>query len=499
MKILVLILLLIFNLSCVNSNKEISITYQPSDEDFPNPERGFYRYSDTHSDNYSLLSENALRNYRNPQEAKNGKYEVVSTLVFRYFVFNNFQNTALDSNTLENIRKDFQTVRAAGVKIIPRFTYTISPRPGDCPTGFACPPYGDANKEMVLKHIEQLKPILNENADVIACVQMGFIGIWGENYYTDFFGDASTNATQGKLLDKDWQDRIDVLKALLNAIPKDIMVQVRYPQFKQRYVYGINSPVSALPLTESEAFTDSEKARIGFHNDCFMASEDNFGTYTDYGNSETPSVSAITPLRKYMSEDSRYVVTGGETCSDGYSPQNDCEPQGKALQEIKDFHYSYLNADFNNEVNNDWAEGGCINDIARKLGYRIMLKKGMYPESIERGKDFNISIELENIGYASPFKARSVEFIMRNKSSGETQKFNFDTDVRKWYSGPVVLKGSFQIKKDFLAGEYELLLNLPDKYESLKTKPEYSIRLANEKTWEPTTGFNKLNHTLIIK
>ena len=480
------------------SDKESRITYQPSDEDFPNPERGFYRYTDTHADHYVLLSENTLRSYHSPQDVVKGKYKVVSTLVFRYFVLDSFQNSILDDKILEYIRRDFQTARIAGVKLIPRFTYTISPLPGSCPTGFACPPYGDARKEIVLKHIEQLKPILNENADVIACLQMGFIGVWGENYYTDFFGDASINATHRKLFDNDWQDRFEVLKALLNAVPKDIMVQVRYPQIKQRYVYGIHSTVSASALKESEAFTDSEKARIGFHNDCFLASEDDFGTYTDYGNSATASVSAIVPLRKYLSEDSRYVVVGGETCSDGYSPQNDCEPQGKAQQEFKDMHYSYLNADFNNEVNNDWAEGGCIKNIGRKLGYRIILKNGTYPESIERGKEFNIHIELENAGYACPFKTRSVELLMREKSTGYIHKFNFNTDIRKWYSGAIILKGSFKVKTDFPAGEYELLLNLPDKYESLKNRPEYSIRLANEKTWEPITGFNKLNHTLYI-
>ncbi len=61
---------------------------------------------------------------------------------------------------------------------------------------------GDAPKDIVFGHIAQLGPILTKNADVINCIQMGFIGTWGENYYTDFFGDAPTNANQGKLLDE---------------------------------------------------------------------------------------------------------------------------------------------------------------------------------------------------------------------------------------------------------------------------------------------------------
>ena len=79
----------------------------------------------------------------------------------------------------------------------------------------------------MLQHIAQLKAIFKQAADVIAVMQMGFIGTWGENYYTDHFGDASQNTPVQKLLDHNWRDRIDVLKALLDAVPKDRMVQVR--------------------------------------------------------------------------------------------------------------------------------------------------------------------------------------------------------------------------------------------------------------------------------
>ena len=40
-------------------------------------------------------------------------------------------------------------------------------------------PYGDATKEWMLRHIEQLRPIFSEFEDVIDVVQAGFIGVWG--------------------------------------------------------------------------------------------------------------------------------------------------------------------------------------------------------------------------------------------------------------------------------------------------------------------------------
>jgi hypothetical protein len=55
-----------------------------------------------------------------------------------------------------------------------------------------------------------------------------------------------------------------------------------------------------------------------------------------------------------------------------------------------------------------------------------------------------------------------------------------------------------KIPDDFPAGDYEMLLNLPDAYASIAPRPEYSIRLANNDVWEAATGYNKLNHTIKV-
>ena len=108
-------------------------------------------------------------------------------------------------------------------------------------------------KMTMLGHIAQLRPVLQKNADVIAVLQQGFIGIWGENYYTDYFGDASENGA-GKILDNNWTDRNELLKALLDALPKDRMVQVRTPQMKQKFVFGPGAGVTAIVKSERGFF-----------------------------------------------------------------------------------------------------------------------------------------------------------------------------------------------------------------------------------------------------
>ncbi len=474
-----------------------TVAYEESQADFPNPERGFYHYSQTTASNYSPLSESTLKSYRTAKTVSGANYAVVSTLVFRYFILDLFNSAPLSEDFISKVHSDFSTARAAGVKLIPRFTYTVSATSGNCAEGFICPPYGDAPKNIVLGHISQLKPVFREHADVIACIQMGFIGTWGENYYTDYFGDASSN-DQGKLLDNNWQDRIDVLKALLDAAPKDIAVQVRYPQIKQRTIDGINAPVNSPALTPDEAFTESDKARLGYHNDCLLASTDDFGTYADYGNSSTPRRSANTSLRSYFAEDSKYVVVGGETCSDGYSPQNDCEPAGKAEKELSDMHYTYLNTAYNNEVNNDWVSGGCMDNIKRKLGYRFVLKEGTYSSHISKSDKLEIRLQLENQGYASPYNERPVKLILRNLTDATEHTLTLQTDIRRWFTGAITVEEEFSIA-NIPAGEYALFLHMPDKYASIANRPEYSIRLANTDIWEETTGYNNLNHTLTIE
>lgn len=481
----------------------VHITYTESDADFPNPERGFYRYSETRTSNFTPLDADELQGYRNPQQTSSANYEVVSTLVFRYYILDNFQDAPISATILSAMDADMDAVRAAGVKIIPRFVYTVTSTSGDCPEGFICPPYGDAPKAVVLNHIQQLAPFFQQHADVIACVQMGFIGTWGEQYYSDYFGDPSGNGGQDyRLTDANWQDRLEVLQALLEAVPEDRMVQVRYPQIKQRYVYGVDASIDSAPLSEAEAFTGTDKARIGVHNDCFLSGPNDIGTYEDYGNDSSPRTSnaaVVNTLRNYMKEEGQYVVVGGETCSDDYSPQNDCESAGIAQQEFADMHYSYLNAHYNNAVNNDWQDGGCMENIKRNLGYRLVLKEATLPDQTFRGTQTNLSISLENKGYASPFNPRPLLLILRHVANGAVVPVPIEQDVRTWHSGAIQLNAQVLIPPDMPVGEYELLLHLPDAYHSLADRPEYCIRFANDEVWEAVTGYNRLKHMVQVK
>ncbi len=470
-----------------------TVNYSASAADILNPERGFYRPTITFSSNHAPLDSATIANWRIPYTPWQATYSVATTLVHRYYVLDDFVTSPISASYLAAIQADFDEARKGGAKLIIRFSYTNTAPTGTC-GNWICPPYGDATKAQVLQHIAQLKPYFQTNKDIILAVQMGFIGVWGENYYTDYFGDASVSPFI--LTTTNWEDRNEVLDSLLNAVPLDRSVQVRYPQLKQRLVYGTGAPTLSPSMVLSEAYQETQKARIGFHNDCFLASADDFGTYADYG--PPVSQSDTINLKPYQEADTQFVPMGGETCS-AYNPVDDCASAGgRADTEMRRFHFSYLNSDYNNAaVNNDW-DGVCLDDIKRNLGYRLLLVNGTFPNTASPEESISINLTLKNDGYAAPFNRRGAEIVLRNAASGDLFFAPLDNDPRYWFSGTHSITQTLCLPPNIPIGSYDLLLNLPDPEPSLFDNPLYAIQLANSSMWESSTGYNDLGHTLTI-
>ncbi|MBT1688687.1 DUF4832 domain-containing protein [Dawidia soli] len=476
-----------------------SVTYTESTAEIQNPDRGFYTPINGVASAFTPLTATQLANLRNnPFTPWQGNYTVSPTIIFRHYVLAIFKSSALSASFLSGVQADFDAARTAGVRLMIRFSYTITAPSGSCGS-WICPPYGDAPKSVVLGHIAQLKPYFQNNSDVILAVQNGFIGVWGEQYYTDYFGDASV---QGKLTDQNWQDRLDVLTALLDAVPSNRMVQVRYPQMKQKLIYGINAPVTSAAITPAQAYNGTNIARVGFHNDCFLSATDDQGTYWDYGTSATSASDQTTILKAYAASDSQYGAVGGETCSDAFSPQNDCS--GQAVTDLDLLNYSYLNSDYNNEVNSDWQDGGCMAEIKRRFGYRFVMLNGTFPTAATVGGSITVALNVKNVGFAAPFNPRTLKLVLRNTSTSTVYTVDITgsgADTRLWLSGQTAaLNKTLTLPAGVPAGTYELLLHVSDMSNNgaVAARPEYSIQFANTGTWEAATGFNKLNATLTV-
>lgn len=431
----------------------VQVTYEADETNFANPERGIYHHKEVRSVAYVNLSRTELLRYRSKG----------STLIMRVFYLESFVGSDISAEYLDNMRRDFAIARETGMKLLVRFAYTQK----------TTKPVGDAEPAWVLNHIEQLKDVLRENGDVIALVQAGFIGAWGEWYYTDHFSQVI-----GFINEQNWLDRIAVVNALLDATPSDRTVQLRMPTYKRR-VTGVTEA-----LTEADAFTGSARSRLGHHNDCFLASSNDVGTYVN-----------VEEEKNYIENETRFVPLGGETCG-VYVPRSECPG---AVAEMQRLHWSYLNVDYHPTVINGFANGGCMPDIEKYLGYRFRLTNGEFQSNSAPSGALKISLELANDGWANPYNPRYVEFVLRNTITGKEYFFRTEEDPRRWPMDDVIrIENTIGLPANMEEGTYTLLFNLPDPRTSLYGNPDFSIRVANQQLWEEATGYNSLKVSVDI-
>ena len=280
------------------------------------------------------------------------------------------------------------------------------------------------------------------------------------------------------------------------------MIQVRAPYYKLRYLDGKDAhPEKAKPLTKANAFDGSPISRLAHHNDCMLANFDDYWTYNSFH--KFPAVSDTLNLKKHIASETKYLVFGGETCPGGdngedvYSPYNDCNSEGGGAQTyLKRFHTSFLNTAWSGAVNGDWANK-CIDEIKRNLGYRFVVKRGVYPTKIKNGEKINIQLDILNEGYASTYNQRIVELILENTETKKEYKIRVNTDPRYWFTDELqMLDLNLEWSETLPKGNYNLFLNLPDPELTIYNRPEYAIRLAskiNSKSiWNAEKGWNLL-------
>jgi len=404
----------------------VSRSYTPSEEDFPNPERGQLLFSD-------LLKERSLDWVK--QKGVSLIYVGVSLAPYRA--------GAIDPAFLTRLEAGFARVRAAGLKVVLRFTY--SGNLGDA----------DAPKESILKHIEQLKPLIQTHADVIAVVQAGFIGAWGEWH----------GSTHG--LDAEGPRR-EILQALLSAVPPGRFVQVRCPNFKAKFAGGG-------PLTPAEAHKPTPRARLGHHNDAFFSDANDMGTYDD----------PVKTWKDWVGQDGRFVPVGGETT--GGPPRAD----GAAfVAELEQLRWSFLHWRYGEDLKKKWQEH--FDAVRKRLGYRLALVDASWPAAVRPGGELKLSVKLRNLGFAAPYNRRPAYVVLSAEGMRHAARLE-SVDPRRWEPGQETkLSLKLSVPTTCKSGKYRLSLWLPDEAPSLEARPEYAIRLANADVWDATTGLNLL-------
>lgn len=446
-----------FLMSACDPNKpekdpEGTLYFTETDELFPNPERGF------HSQTYYKSSDlNAKANAEIYRRNRENDYKM--TLYLHSYYLTDYMESDISQEFLDRLDANMQALRDGGAKCIIRFSYKDNYRNSDKPW--------DAEAEWMSRHIDQVGPYLVKNADVIFCIQCGFIGSWGEWYYTTAF-------PFNPSADEKFEGRWELVEHLMDVTPKDRQIALRTPGYKMRYLRmrGLDQN----PLTEAEAYQPTIKARWAGHNDCFVASQNDVGTYFS------------TEERRFWEADSKYTVMGGETCGECQFSNGE-----NAVKQMELTHWSYINRDYHQAVINSWIKDEHMNEIRRRLGYRLALIKAYLTQQPAAGQRFDAKITLRNSGFAAPVNKRDVELVFVN-TANKSEKYVYpqQEDPRFWMPGDTTTFTLSCTLDPKMHGEYNLYLNLPDPYESLHNDPRFSIRLANDAMWEEETGYNHM-------
>jgi Domain of unknown function (DUF4832)/Domain of unknown function (DUF4874) len=410
-----------------------SVSFQPTQALIDNPERGYYRFaSDLSVIGDGFLSETASQGFR---------------LIYTPNDLSAWREADLPQSYLDGLNVGFAKVRAAGLKVVLRFAYNYPANETDYKNA------KDATLARVKAHITQLAPVIAQNADVIAIWQAGFIGAWGEWH----------ESSNGLASDA---NKLQVRDALLAVLPEGRTLQVRYPGDLKNWFPAAPS------ATDLQLATLPTRARIGLHNDCFLASNDDVGTYFP---SEQNSA-----LRAHVQATSDVTAFGGETCFPPVQQQARMTC-ADILAEGAAYRLAYLNRNYYLPFFDSWTAGGCMDDIARKMGYRMELQKLEYSASVARGGTVTAALTLRNTGWARLMNDRPLVIRLE---TGQGQVVHTETAS----SRALRLLGAGQSERVLAstvlpssvpAGRYRITLAAPDAAASLAAKPAYALRFAN--------------------
>lgn len=396
--------------------------------DFPNPERGSAGWAGDLAETSSMQLRAEV----------NAGYKLLRSQT----LLGDYRTGDLPADYLARLDRGFLDVKSAGAKLVLRFAY-VSP-----PVGFIgeAP---DAELPWVLRHIEQLGPVVARHRDVIAWFEAGFIGAWGE-WHSSGNGLDSPSA------------KLAVRDALYAAFPADRAILFRDPADLVRWY---PSP-SQVPMRTNGG------RRAGIHNDCLLSTPTDGNTFPD----DSPG------LRDYTIEINRLAPYGGETCliPDALTRASCAD----ILAEGPRYSLSYLNREGagGGTFQRGWAAQGCLERVSRSIGYRFQLESVTLPASARAGGRLPVSLSVANVGWARLATSRALVLTLTRQSDGLTVGLPVTgTDAAEWPpgGGPIAVDATVALPADLAPGTYTASIALPDPSAALVDDPRYAIRFAN--------------------
>lgn len=401
---------------------DVSVTFAPTQEDFPNPERGWFVWA---SDDFGASLDVG---------AVDAAWRQGVRLAYAMVDLGRFREGAIDASFLAALSDRLEALRGRGMKAILRFVYDYTAAGNDAPA------------TRIVSHLEQLAPLLSEQQSAIAVVQAGFIGAWGEWHSSKHSNSYGYQTNPGVTQQQADANRRLVRDALLQAVPPTLPLAFRYPGDLIKWYPS--------PTTQP---------RVGLHNDCWLAGPDDTGTYESEAE------------RTYVRARSASSSFGGETCDASAELRTSCS---SVLTEGAQYHLGYLNREYFTGFMDAWRREGCIEEVSRSMGYRLQLEQARHATQATRGGTLRVEVTLRNVGWARllgprPLVVRLVDGATRATGASDVSLSSLPAQAT---TASVI---TVELRAPGAPGVYALELAAPDPHPTARDDARFAVRFAN--------------------
>ncbi len=387
----------------------------------------------------------------------------------------------LTQNALTYIKNTLDEAEKAGASVIVRFCYDLLGKTYD--TKKDCEP----SMDLMLKHIQQLGPILSEYNGIITAVQSGMFGPWGEQHTTSV-SDYNNANNYFYMIDK-W----------LSVTPSDMWILVRRTRF---FVHWYNvkyfKNYTTSNINQIICKKGTPEYRIGCYNDGYLADKTDWDTYVD----RTAEVAWL--------ESQTYAPYGGEVCSDasGLNSYNRI-----SFLEVEAFktHTSFLNYQWDYEkVIKNWeketyngkdsvykGKTSSFTYVLNHLGYRLVLKESKLSKSVAKGGNLTVTGKVENVGFGNIPRQQNAYLVIEDANKNEVYSALTSIDAQSFLSTKTVAySATISLNSSLAVGDYKVYLRLSGKNQSGDSLRYISF--ANKNIYNENLNANYLGSFKIV-
>jgi len=299
----------------------------------------------------------------------------------------------LTEDALNVLQQTFDNIRDFGGHVIVRICYDpwYNGRSNVTPA-----------HEWVLKHVEQLAPVLSKNTDVIVALEMGMHGAYGEMH-------SDTSITYDRVA--------EAVNMMLRNTPPELKILTRTGNYSAKVLgfdnWGVDFHIDGEKFAEIAKAKGDTMYRVGMFNDGYLGTQYDYGTWGADCKTSICREEGVAWLEKY----SINTPYGGEalTTASGYEVIN--TPEFLAYEGFRT-HTSYLNIQWNNNLIDGWKksqfegkdfeyDGSKIDSLTGfkyindHLGYRFVLRESWLSDTVGSDGILRAKLRIQNVGFGN--------------------------------------------------------------------------------------------------